>query len=136
MSIHDEATLPELPLGFGDLGVLRNIIQAYLAFLPRSGLSAQEKQTQMYLLKGVTFKLAGIPKQAVEARIMLNVGEIYALSCAIQVFIAFVRNKVSPSRERDETLNDVARLRQCLLDLLPPSSTRKAFKISSLEKPV
>ena len=117
-------TLPELSLGFGDLGVLRDIIQAYLAFLPRSGLPAQERQTQTHLLKGVSFKLAGIPRQAVEARIMLSVGEIYALSCAMQVFIAFVKNKVSPSRERDETLQDVERLRQWLLDLLPQSSTR------------
>jgi hypothetical protein len=113
-----------LLLGFGDLGVLRDIVQAYLAFLPRSGLSAQEKQTQMRLLKGVSFKLADIPKQVAEVRIMLSVGEIYALSCSIQVFTAFVNNKVSPSRERDETLQDVARLRQCLLDLLPRSSTR------------
>ena len=125
MSQQKGFTLPELPLGFGDLGVLRDIIQAYLAFLPRSGLSVQEKQTQTHLLKGVSFKLADIPKQAVEARIMLSVGEIYALSCAIQVFIAFVKNKVSPSRERDETLQDVARLRQCLLGLLPQSSMGK-----------
>ncbi len=118
------SSIPELPLGFGDLGVLRDIIQAYLAFLPRAGISAQEKQTQMHLLKGVSFKLADIPEQAVEACILLSVGEIYALSCAIQVFIVFVNHKVSPSRARDETLKDVARLRQCLLDLLPPSSTR------------
>src|SRR5712692_4824799 len=101
------SSIPELPLGFGDLGVLRDIIQAYLAFLPRAGISAQEKQMQMHLLKGVMFKLADIPEQVAEARIMLSVGEIYALSCAIQVFIAFVRDKVSPSRERDETLQDV-----------------------------
>lgn len=125
MSQREGFTLPELPLGFGDLGVLRDIIQAYLAFLPRSGLSAQEKQTQTHLLKGVSFKLADIPKQAVEARIMLNVGEIYALSCAMQVFIAFVKNKVSPSRERDETLQDVERLRQYLLGLFPQSSMGK-----------
>lgn len=125
MSQPDESSLPELPLGFGDLGVLRDIIQAYLAFLPRSGLSAQEKQTQMHLLKGVSYKLADIPKQAVEARIILSVGEIYALSCAIQVFMAFVRNKVSPSCERDETLQDVARLRQSLLGMLPQAGTRK-----------
>jgi hypothetical protein len=124
MSQQDGFTLPELPLGFGDLGVLRDIVQAYLAFLPRAGISAQEKQTQMHLLKGVLFKLADIPKQAVETRIVLSVGEIYALSCAIQVFIVFVNSKVSPSRERDETLQDVARLRQCLLDLLPRSSAR------------
>lgn len=124
MSQQDGFALPELPLGFGDLGVLRDIVQAYLALLPRASLSAQEKQTQMHLLKGVSFKLADIPKQAVEARILLSVGEIYALSCAIQVFIAFVRNKVSPSRERDETLQDVARLRQCLLGMLPQGSTR------------
>jgi len=124
MSQQDEFTLPELPLGFGDLGVLRDIIQAYLAFLPRAGISEQEKQTQMQLLKGVSFKLGDISKRAVEARIVLNVGEIYALSCAIQVFIVFVRVKVSPSRERDETLKDVARLRQCLLGLLPWGGTR------------
>jgi hypothetical protein len=124
MSQQKGFTLPELPLGFGDLGVLRDIVQAYLAFLPRSGLSAQERQRQTHLLKGVSFKLADISRQAVDARIMLSVGEIYALSCAMQVFVAFVKNKVSPSRERDETLQDVERLRQCLLDLLPQSSMK------------
>ena len=126
MSQQERFTLSELALGFGDLGVLRDIIQAYLAFLPRSGLSRQEMQAQTYLLKGVSFKLADIPQQAIEARILLSVGEIYALSCAMQVFIAFVKNKVSPSLERDETLQDVERLRQCLLGLLPQSNTRNS----------
>jgi hypothetical protein len=116
--------LPELPLGFGDLGVLRDIIQAYLAFLPRSGLPAQDRERETHLSKGVLYKLADIPQQATEVHITLTVGEIHALRSAMQVFITFVKQKVAPSRERDETLEDVARLRQHLLDLLSQSSAR------------
>lgn len=124
MSQQEGFALPELPLGFGDLGVLRDIMRAYLAFLPRSGLPAQEREKQTHLSKGVLYKLANIPQQAVEVRITLAVGEIHVLRSAMQVFITFVKTRVAPSSERDETLEDVARLRQRLLDLLPQSSIR------------
>ena len=124
MQQQEKLTLPELPLGFGDLGVLRDIIQAYLVFLPRSGLPAPERERETQLSKGVLYKLADIPQQSTEVRITLTVGEIHTLRSAMQVFITFVRQKVAPSRERDETLADVARLRQILLDLLHQSSAR------------
>lgn len=124
MNQQEGFALPELSLGFSDLGALRDIIQAYLAFLPRSGLPAREREEQTHLSKGVLYKLANIPRQAVEVRITLTVGEIHALRSAMQVFITFVKQKVAPSRERDETLQDVARLRQRLLDLLPQSGIR------------
>lgn len=124
MSQHEELALPELPLGFGDLGVLRDIIQAYLAFLPRSGLLVRDRERETHLSKAVLYKLADIPQQATEVRITLTVGEIHTLRSAMQVFISFVKQKVAPSRERDETLADVARLRQHLLDLLPQSRAR------------
>ena len=124
MNQQEEFALPELLLGFGDLGVLRDIIQAYLAFLPRSGLPARDRERETHLLKGVLYKLADIPHQPVEVRITLTVGEIHSLRSAMQVFITFVKQKVAPSRERDETLEDVARLRQHLLDLLPLSYAR------------
>lgn len=119
MNQQEGFALPELPLGFGDLGVLRDIIQAYLSFLPRSGLPAQDRERETHLSKGVLYKLAEIPQQTIEVHITLTVGEIHALRSAMQVFITFVKQKVAPSRERDETLEDVARLRQRLLDLLP-----------------
>ena len=124
MNQQEKSIVPELPLGFGDLGVLRDIIQAYLAFLPRSGLAVRDRDREVHLSQGILYKLADIPQQAVEARITLTFGEIHALRSAMQVFITFVKQKVAPSRERDETLADVARLRQHLLDLLPRSRTR------------
>jgi len=46
--------------------------------------------------------------------------EIAALDRAITGFCVFVRKKVSPSRERDETLEDVERLRLALAAMLMP----------------
>src|SRR5579859_4496071 len=116
-----EVSLSNNSQALGDLGVLRDIIQAYLAFLPRSGLPARDRERETHLSKGVLYKLADIPQQSVEVRITLTVGEIHSLRSAMQVFITFVKQKVAPSRERDETLADVARLRQCLFDILTQS---------------
>jgi hypothetical protein len=51
-------------------------------------------------------------------KLHISVAEVAALDCAIAGFCAFVRKKVSPSRERDETLRDVERMRQTLARML------------------
>ena len=56
--------------------------------------------------------MANIPINVADMALLLSVAEIAVLDRAIAGFCAFVRNKVSPSRERDETLEDVERLRQ------------------------
>ena len=53
-----------------------------------------------------------------EARIFLSVPEVEALNSAMLGFAAFVRQKVSPSTERDETLQTLEQLRQHLVTML------------------
>ena len=121
MKKQEKSTIPELQLGVGDLGVIRDILQAYQAFLPRSGLSLPDRERETLRLKGLLEKLAHVPQQDAEGRITLTLPEIYVLRSATQVFVTFVKQKVAQSRERDETLEAVARLRQDLLNLLPRS---------------
>jgi hypothetical protein len=110
--------LPTVPIGLNDLAVLRSIISGYLAFLRRTGARTQQRQTLMQVLEGVYQRLTGISAQTVEARIFLSVTEVEALNTALLGFAAFVRQKVSPSTERDETLQTLELLRQHLVAML------------------
>lgn len=110
--------MPNLPVGFNDLVVLRNIIRGYLAYMRRTALPAREKQRQMRLLEGVYKRLVEMPTHALEVVIPLTAAEIDALNSAVLGFAAFVRQKVSPSRERDETLQTLEDLRWELVGML------------------
>jgi len=72
----------------------------------------------MHLLESVYLRLANMPVNVGEVAIPLSVEEVAALDCAIAGFIEFVRHKVSPSLERDETLQDIERLRLALVQML------------------
>jgi len=48
--------------------------------------------------------------------------EIEAVNTAMLGFAAFVRQKVPPSLERDETLQTLERLRQHVMTMLPPAN--------------
>ena len=54
----------------------------------------------------------------ISGALMVSVAEVEALNTAILGFAAFVRQKVSPSTERDETLQTLELLRQHLLTML------------------
>jgi hypothetical protein len=113
--------MPVLPVGFKDLAALRSVILGYLAYARRSIPPSPQRDGRIRLLGGLFQRLAGIPPSS-EARILLSESEIRVLNDAIVVFDAFVREKVSPSQERDETLYSLERLRQMLLRMLAPAS--------------
>ncbi len=106
--------LPTLALSFNDLASLRSIIRAYITYTRRVSKPTRERDEQMHALESLYLRLANIPVNVADMALLLSVAEVAALDCAIAGFCAFVRNKVSPSRERDETLQDVERLRQAL----------------------
>jgi hypothetical protein len=110
--------LPTLPIGLNDLAVLRSIIRGYLAYLRRTAAHSQQRQTHIHVLEEVYQRLTGISAQTVEARIFLSVPEVEALNTALLGFAAFVCQKVSPSTERDETLQTLELLRQHLVTML------------------
>ena len=110
--------LPTVPIGFNDLAALRSIISGYLAVLRRTAGQSPQRQAHIRLLEGVYQRLTGISSQAMEARIFLSVPEVEALNTALLGFAAFVRQKVPPSTERDETLQTLELLRQQLLTML------------------
>ena len=110
--------LPTLALNFNDLASVRSIIRAYITYTRRVSQPTRERNEQMHVLESVYLRLANIPVNMAQVTIPLSVAEVAALDCAIAGFCAFVRNKVSPSRERDETLQDVERLRVALLQML------------------
>ena len=99
--------IPTLAIGLNDLAALRSIISGYLVVLRRTAPQTQQRQTQIRLLEGVYQRLTGISAQVVEA-----------LNNALLGFAAFVCQKVSPSTERDETLQTLEKLRQHLAAML------------------
>src|SRR6266851_5914571 len=111
--------LPTLALNFNDLASLRSIIRAYITYIRRVSKPTRERDAQMHVLESLYLRLANMPVNVADVAIPLSVAEVAALDCAIAGFCGFVRNKVSPSRERDETLQDVERLRQALVQMLP-----------------
>ena len=106
--------LPTLALSFNDLASVRSIIRAYITYTRRVSQPTRERDEQMHVLESLYLRLANMPVNVADVALLLSVAEVVALDCAIAGFCAFVRNKVSPSRERDETLQDVERLRKAL----------------------
>jgi hypothetical protein len=87
----------------------------------REGREKVDETTQNGITKGIPEDKTGIQQdetKAVEARIFLSVPEVAALNYALLGFAAFVRQKVSPSTERDETLQILEQLRQQLVAML------------------
>jgi hypothetical protein len=116
MQAHD---IPTLCIGYGDLSVLRNVIRGYLAYSRRTTKPTAESIQQARLLEGIYQRLIARPAGLMEMHIHLLAEEAHALNTAILGFCAFVRLKVPPSRDRDETLRDLETFRQSLLALLP-----------------
>ena len=114
----EEPEFSMLPISFNDLAALRSILSGYLAFLRRTTPRTQERQRLMQVLEGVYQRLTGISTQPIEVRIVLSVEEVEAVNTAMLGFAAFVRQKVSPSRERDETLQTLEQLRLHVMTML------------------
>lgn len=110
--------LPTLALSFNDLVSVRSIIRAYITYTRRVSQSTRERDVQMHVLESLYLRLTNIPTNVTDVALLLNVAEITALDAALAGFCAFVRRKVPPSRERDETLQDVERMRQMLARML------------------
>lgn len=110
--------MPVLSVSFNDLTALRSVILGYLSYARRSIPPSWQRDAQIRLLESLHQRLVGMPSGSTKARIFLQKPEIQALNDALLVFTAFVRQKVSPSPERDETLNTLERLRQTLLQML------------------
>jgi hypothetical protein len=110
--------LPTLALNFNDLASVRSIIRAYITYTRRVSKPTRERDEQIHVLESLYLRLANIPTNVADMALLLSVAEIAALDCAIAGFCVFVRKKVSPSRERDETLQDVERMRQELARML------------------
>jgi len=119
MSQQNPPIEPNLRLSLNDLAVLRSVICGYLAYVRRTVLPAQQPRVQLHLLDSLYQRLSGIPPNALEVHIPLYAPEIRALESALLGFAAFVRLKVPPSKDRDETLQDLERFRQQLVAMLP-----------------
>ena len=116
MQAHD---FPTLQVGYGDLSVLRNVIRGYLAYSRRTTRPTPENLEQARLLEDIYQRLIARPNGLTVVHIHLLVEEIQALNTALLGFSAFVRQKVLPSHDRDETLRDLEAFRQSLLAMLP-----------------
>lgn len=110
--------IPTLALNFHDLTALRGIIRAYITYTRRASKPSCTRDEQLRLLENLYMRLANMPTNVPDIALLLSTAEVAALDCAIAGFCAFVRSKVPPSRERDETLQDVERMRVVLARML------------------
>ena len=110
--------LPTLALSFNDLASVRSIIRAYITYTRRVSKPTRERDMQMHVLESLYLRLANMPINVTDVALLLSTAEVVALDCAIAGFCDFVRKKVPPSRERDEILQDVERIRQVLARML------------------
>mgnify|MGYP001304281624 CR=1 FL=1 len=109
--------VPTLALNFNDLAALRGIIRAYITYTRRASRRTRERNEQIQVLESLYLRMTNIPTNVPDIALLLSTAEVVALDCAIAGFCAFVRSKVPPSRERDETLQDVERMREVLARL-------------------
>ena len=112
--------LPTLALSFNDLVSVRSIIRAYITYTRRVSQPTRQRDEQIHVLESLYLRLANMPVNVGDVVIPFSVAEVTALDRAFAGFCAFVRKKVSPSRERDETLEDVERLRLAFAAMLLP----------------
>ncbi|MGH2495439.1 MAG: hypothetical protein ACRDIV_12110 [Ktedonobacteraceae bacterium] len=110
--------LPALALSFNDLVSVRSIIRAYITYTRRVRKPTRERDELMHVLESLYLRLTNLPTNITDVALLLSTAEVAALDCAIAGFCAFVRAKVPPSQERDETLQDVERMRQILAQML------------------
>ncbi|HEU0001082.1 MAG TPA: hypothetical protein VFQ36_09300 [Ktedonobacteraceae bacterium] len=110
--------LPTLALSFNDLVSVRSIIRAYITYTRRVSQPTRERDEQMHVLESLYLRLTNIPVNVTDMALLLSVAEITALDAVLAGFCAFVRHKVPPSQERDETLQDVERMREVLARML------------------
>lgn len=110
--------LPTLALSFNDLVSVRSIIRAYITYTRRVSKPTRERNEQMHVLESLYLRLTNMPVNVTDLALLLSVAEVAALDAAIAGFCTFVRHKVPPSQERDETLQDVERMRQVLARML------------------
>ena len=117
MHKHNLNPVPTLVLSFHDLAAVRGIIRAYITYTRRVSKPTRKRDEQILVLESLYVRLANIPVNVPDLALLLSTAEVAALDCAIAGFCAFVRNKVPPSRERDETLQDVERMRETLAQM-------------------
>ena len=110
--------LPTLVLSFNDLVPVRSIIRAYITYTRRVSKPTREREERMHVLESLYLRLTNMPTNVTDVALLLSVAEVSALDCALAGFCTFVRTKVPPSRSRDETLQDIERMRQMLARML------------------
>jgi hypothetical protein len=110
--------VPTLALGSHDLEGLRLIILAHITYTRRTSKPSGERQEHLAVLEALYTRLASVPATMNDIAFILSMAEVAALCSAIRGFCAFVRNKVPPSQERDETLRDVEKMHEVLRQML------------------
>lgn len=109
-----QQNIPTFSIGLDDFQVLRTVITSYLTLIYRTVPPSRKRNEEITLLQDIQRRIPSIPCHALEVQVILFVPEVQALNNALTAFAAFIRKKVPPSRDRDETLRDLERFRQHL----------------------
>ncbi len=110
--------VPTLALGSHDLEGLRLIILAHITYTRRTSKPSGERQERLAVLEALYTRLMSVPATVSDIAFILSIAEVAALCGAIAGFCAFVRSRVQPSQEREETLRKTEQMREVLLQML------------------
>ncbi|HET9921537.1 MAG TPA: hypothetical protein VFQ30_16965 [Ktedonobacteraceae bacterium] len=112
--------MPQLTIGLNDLYVIDSMLMAYLAYLRKGVASSPERDTRIRValtLRQRFAALVAVSQEQGEMPILLTVQEFHTLEEAMDSFARLTRKLISPSAQRDETLQQVKAFRHMLTTL-------------------
>jgi hypothetical protein len=101
-----------VPLHPNEFKALHTAIEGYLAFLQHAVQPSQERNSVIEVLQAVCFRLAKLLRAQQEgAHLWLTDVEVRAIDTAVQTFCRLVPWVIEPSPQRDETLQELDKVR-------------------------
>ncbi len=119
------SSIPQLPIGLGDLQAIESVIQGYLVYLKKSVPSSPKRSMQLRVLQNLQMRLktslsSDLQREA--SHILLTLDELTALKDALLGFNKLIDEIVPPSQQRDEVIQSLVGLRQGVIDMLASHS--------------
>ena len=113
--------IPHLSLSLTDVRVLSTMIGSYLVYLRRGVSPSTQRDTDVVLLADIHRRMVAMLSTE-GGMMLLTTAEIEALAKALQGFVTLMSRMIAPSRERNETLQQIRAMREHVLGMLEGKS--------------
>ncbi|QBD81177.1 hypothetical protein EPA93_36470 [Ktedonosporobacter rubrisoli] len=121
----DQSSPAYLQLHPDEIAAIEQIIKSYVAYLRRSASGASSSQDKVSRFIALCTRLASYrQQQSSEAALFLSCADLECICEALDGFSKLIRRHIPKTRQRDDMLLDLQRLRQALTKMLsaPPST--------------